>query len=244
MSRIGYEKLDEPHYHMHYHIEFHYVCEGSETLLFHEGGLRLVLRPGEVCMIPPGIYHSAFSDSVERICFSLTLDSRGIEKLSLPIEPTVSTEQIPTALLRRYRLLCGSGHMRKLDTETGMLLLGAAMQMLCNDKRNLSEKQKGIGDRRIIIEDYISEKFDDCDGLRGLADRLYLSERRTRSLVREIMGEDFKALIIRERMTVADILIRRAEHSLEEIAVLVGYRSYSGFYTAYRKYHGFPPHKA
>ena len=48
-------------------------------------------------------------------------------------------------------------------------------------------------------------------------------------------------MIIKQRMEFADMLLGDTMRSLEERAVEVGYRSYSGFYQAYTKYFGISP---
>ncbi len=95
--------------------------------------------------------------------------------------------------------------------------------------------------RKTIITNHINDYFNSRDGLKTLAAKLFLSERRTSEVVREIMGENFKDLVVKERMTVANILIKSRKYPLEKIADMVGYHSYSGFYTAYRTFYGHPP---
>jgi len=85
------------------------------------------------------------------------------------------------------------------------------------------------------------QHFRDPEGLAGLAAQLYLSERQTRNLVKKYYGQDYKTLIIKQRMEFADMLLEDETRSLEEIAEEVGYRSYSGFYQAYTKYFGISP---
>ena len=57
------------------------------------------------------------------------------------------------------------------------------------------------------------------------------------------MGDDFKSLIIKQRIDLANVLMENSELPLEEIAERVGYNSYSSFYTAYVKHMGFSPNK-
>ena len=93
----------------------------------------------------------------------------------------------------------------------------------------------------MTIERHLCEYFHDSACLTMLADALSLSVRQTSRVVQEIMHKNFKELIVAERMRVADILIKSRKYSLEQIAEIVGYRSYSGFFTAYRKYFGKTP---
>jgi AraC-like DNA-binding protein len=92
-----------------------------------------------------------------------------------------------------------------------------------------------------IIEEYIERHFTEDVGLEDLANELFLSQRQTRKLVRQFLGEDYKSVIIRRRMELAEIYLRDPERNLEDIAWQVGYRSYSGFQLCFKKYFGITP---
>ena len=77
--------------------------------------------------------------------------------------------------------------------------------------------------------------------MEGLAKTLFLSERQTRKLVKKFMGEDYKNIIIRRRMELAEIYLANPDKSLEEIAWQVGYSSYSGFQLCFKRYFGVTP---
>ena len=53
--------------------------------------------------------------------------------------------------------------------------------------------------------------------------------------------KDYKTIIIRRRMELAEIYLQDADKALEEIAWLVGYRSYSGFQLCFKRHFGKTP---
>ena len=55
------------------------------------------------------------------------------------------------------------------------------------------------------------------------------------------MGEDFKSLVVRQRINTANALMKTTDLTLDEISREIGYNSYSGFYMAYIKLMGYPP---
>jgi len=93
------------------------------------------------------------------------------------------------------------------------------------------------------IEDYINQHFTDNSGIEGLAKALYLSQRQTSTLVKRFFGEDYKAIIIRRRMELAEIYLQNPDKPLEQIAYEVGYRSYSGFELCFKRFFGTTPQK-
>jgi len=95
--------------------------------------------------------------------------------------------------------------------------------------------------RKRIIEEYISNFYMEQGGISELAKILYLSPRQTQSVVKSLMGENFKTLIVRQRIHAANLLMKTTNLSLDEISREIGYHSYSGFYMAYVKLMGCSP---
>lgn len=62
-------------------------------------------------------------------------------------------------------------------------------------------------------------------------------------MVKRFFGEDYKTIIIRRRMELAEIYLHDPCKRLDEIAYEVGYRSYSGFELCFKRYFGIPPAK-
>ena len=130
-----------------------------------------------------------------------------------------------------------------------MTVLMRVMELLWNTlpgriKRDASERDVLMLNRKWIVEEYVSEKFTQDEGIEGLAKALYLSERQTRNLVQEMFGKSYREIVMQQRMELADILLRTTKDSLSKIAADVGYRSYSGFYLAYLKHYGISPEAA
>ena len=98
-------------------------------------------------------------------------------------------------------------------------------------------------DRKWIIENFIARNRNTSYTIDELANELYLSNRQTRTVVKKIMGDDFKNLMIKQRIDLANVLMENSDLTLEEIAAQVGYNSYSRFYTAYVKHMGYSPNK-
>lgn len=248
---VQFELVDQrPHY--HYSMEFHCVFSGEETVLLPTQGKELTITPGQILLLPPLTYHGSVTRarSVERLCFCFGI-----------ADPETATGEL-AELFRNLRdpLLFANPHAMTLVEEcrhlraqpesllTGqrqcVLLLSAVLELLSS----LHSGQKIIGQaasrsqsQKWRMEEHIERHYTDDSGLAGLAEALYLSQRQTRTLVRRFFGEDYKQLIIRRRMEMADIYLRDPKKSLEEIAALVGYRSYSGFQLCFKRYYGITP---
>ena len=238
--------------HKHYFMEFHYVFAGEETVILPTQQQKIRLRPGQILMLPKNSYHGATTDqeTVERMCFNFSAESEAkresplVELYQSTTEPMVFEDTEIDQFMLQCRHLQKRGGGLLPEAQQGLLLLsvvlrllervsGAQAQYTAENNRRLRQKW--------IIEDYIEQYFTENTGLEGLAQALYLSQQQTRKLVRQFMGEDYKTLIIRRRMELAEIYLRDPDRSLEEIAWPVGYRSYSGFQLCFKRYFGVTP---
>ena len=242
------ESMDARPY-KHFFTEFHYIFQGSEEITFPHHDKKLELSAGQICIIRREIYHGVVtSPGIKRFCFNITGD---------PFPEIPMAQVIDSDFIRRVM-----DHYLEVEPKgdrLGVMLLDVIFELLeivkCSEKEvkesaritNLTAKENKRKDQPVrqepawIIEEYLLQHFRDPEGLAGLAAQLYLSERQTRNLVKKYYGQEYKTLIIKQRMEFADMLLGDTKRSLEEIAEEVGYRSYSGFYQAYTKYFGISP---
>lgn len=239
---------DRPH--KHYFMEFHWICAGTETVYLPQENRHIRLQPGQILLLPGGVYHGITTGdgTVDRLCFNFSAEPG--EKTDSPIlELFRSMDKVqifedPIANDLIYQSSCLDPDTALGEMQQGMLFLNVALRLLSStdraralpDKRQThSQKQKWV------IEEYIERHYTDSDGIEGLAQALYLSQRQTRKLVQRFLGEDYKSIIIRRRMELAEIYLHDPEKSLEEIAWQVGYRSYSGFQLCFKRFYGITP---
>lgn len=238
--------------HKHYFIEFHYVYDGEVTVTLPQEGKKVTLKPGEILLVPKDSYHSVTTErkTVERMCFNFSAEC-GNAKSSPFVQMYQSIDRAMVfedeeirQLLRQCRQLQQSGSGLFTEAQQGLLLLSVVLRIFSRLSEKgilrLPEEDHSLR-QRWIIEDHIELHFADNTGLEGLAKTLFLSERQTRKLVKKFMGEDYKNIIIRRRMELAEIYLANPDKSLEEIAWQVGYSSYSGFQLCFKRYFGVTP---
>ena len=94
--------------------------------------------------------------------------------------------------------------------------------------------------QRHVIESYLSAHLLDAT-LGGLADKLGYSAVYTGTLVRELSGDTFSALLQKRRCAVAAELLRGSDLSVTEIIRTVGYENETFFRKAFRDVYGVNP---
>ena len=236
--------------HKHFYMEFHCVFSGEEIVTLPDSKQSILLKPGSILLLPRGIYHGATTNekTVERLCFNLSIENAATENSELAkicrqiTSPSLIEDDQVYAYLLQCRQLRKTPASSLSHTRQGILLLNAILSMLDILSPTFDHQHEEADNRqRWIIEEYIEHHFADDSGLEGLAAELYLSTRQARRLVRKFLGEDYKTIIIRRRMELAEIYLQDADKALEEIAWLVGYRSYSGFQLCFKRHFGKTP---
>lgn len=238
--------------HKHYFIEFHYVYAGEVTVILPREGRSICLQPGQILVLPKDSYHGVTTrdKTVERMCFNFSAESGNSKNSpflrmyhSIDRALVFEDEEI-RQLLRQCRQLQKNGNGLFTEAQQGLLLLSVVLRIFARISENgvlrIPEEDPALR-QRWIIEDHIEQHFADNTGLEGLSKSLFLSQRQTRKLVRKFLGEDYKSIIVRRRMELAEIYLANPEKSLEEIAWQVGYHSYSGFQLCFKRYFGVTP---
>jgi two-component system response regulator YesN len=187
---------------------------------------------------------------VERLCFNFSVEptekgTRSVLERFLEIkEVQLFEDPVANGLALQCRQLREQPNMPLCEVRQGMLMMSIVLQ-LCSSvigtMQPTTQENSHALRQKWVIEEYIERHFADSMGLEGLADALFLSQRQTRTLVQRFLGEDYKSIIIRRRMELAAFYLEEGIKSLEEIAALVGYNSYSGFQLCFKRYFGMSP---
>ena len=240
--------------HKHFSMEFHCIMGGQEIITLPYDGLEIQLTTGNILLLPQDIYHDVYTKDtpVERICFNFSAEPAGkdlspIVDLFLNIKkPVVFDDEDTTIFVEQCRKLFLQPPGRLTDLRQGMLLLNIALNLMSRVQGTQTDAHTADPlalRQRWIMEDYITQHYTDNSGIAGLAKALYLSQRQTSTLVKRFFGDDYKTIIIRRRMELAEIYLQNPDKTLDEIAYEVGYRSYSGFELCFKRYFGITPIK-
>lgn len=113
--------------------------------------------------------------------------------------------------------------------------ISAFLCLLCSEL--FSEARPSLAastDHALLIHEFFSHNYREEVSLSELARQLHFSEKHTGRLVLKHTGKTFTQALTAQRMAIAEHLASTTDMSLTEIAQYVGYRSYSGFWKAYR----------
>ena len=241
--------------HMHFFMEFHCVFDGEEEIHLPQEHRSIRLKAGQILLLPREVYHGATSGekNVERLCFNFSVEPvekgalTAMERLLEIKEVRLFEDPVANGFARQCRAIRDQENAPLSEARQGMLMMSIVLQLcsgLIQERQPMIQENSHALRQKWVIEEYIESHFTGSDGIEGLAEALYLSQRQTRTLVRRFFGEDYKSLVIRRRMELAAFYLEDGGKTLEEIAALVGYKSYSGFQLCFKQYFGITPSEA
>ena len=213
----GYTR-DCSDFHKHLYTEVHYVYEGR--LCFRVGGMEYVAAPGDMIALPGGVYHERLS-SPEHTRWS-------VFQIDIPAS-AVQIRRFPPALTAECH------EASKKATDTGNFSDFALILSLLISRffDNSGVQAEPITDEAFIIAEFFGMHYNANPKLSDLAAQLFVSEKQAERLVKKHTGMTFKKALTTVRGTIAEHLIRTQCLPLHEVAKLVGYKSYNGFYKAF-----------
>lgn len=250
--------------HAHYNYEFHYIYEGSAILEINNK--NYTLEEGKIYLISPSVYHEPLKLSERFGRISISFDFRenkysgsSIDKYSFYKEAFENTEPV-TVIDVQYSyfhkiLKCVNDFRNtgKMDTDIYRSLLTLIFDDIAtylNDngpknERPLSDLKSDAYSENINrakqIEDFIFNETKTNVTIEDLANHLHLSVRHTKRFLDEKMNISFKDFIHKYKMNTAKNLLKNYNISAKAVAFEIGYKSYIGFFKAFKAYTGQTP---
>lgn len=230
--------------HFHSTCELHLINHG-ETFLKGEN-TTCKATAGEMIIIPPMRYHDVEnSEDVSKLALSVKISSnKAKSRIYQSLNKLFSAEQITVTEfgnipeLPELISICNSpASFSKKETE---YLLKSYFTILFIKLAAVEEQS----DTFLLSQNYtesilsfIVDNFSYPVGVGDLAEKLGLSVRHTEKIIKEKLKNTFTGLLNEYRVNIAkERIIDSTETSLEQIALSVGFNSYSYFYKQFVKH--------
>lgn len=208
--------------HKHGYTELHCIQRGTVEYIIN--GERLLAEPGDLVVIPAGNFHSKRPRDEKDFgacIFQVSVGCKHIEKHRLSVDLFSSLINI----------------VGEYNKEQGTVKLSAYLALICSYIVDNSERKiHKITDREFLIYEFFFNQYHLDVTLSDLAKILNLSEKQTEREVMKYTGRHFRAELAYRRIEAARYLLATEKIKLNEAAERVGYKSYSGFFKAYKAY--------
>lgn len=250
--------------HAHTSFELQYISQNSmESLIGNER--KVALSEGDLLLLPPHMLHKTctnpkqfLSHCINFSIVSLSEDAEMQEKESSLYETLFSqvnheilfqNEDIAYCM-RKIFALDGNQlsstkiklYLRLIFEELTSLL--NAMYPQAIQAKPVSSPQYHIDSlRKWFIDAYVSNYYMCKNHIENMSYMLNLSPRQTSRVIKSLTNNTLQELILNQRMNIAFENIKYTKLPLSQIAEMVGYSTYSGFYIAFCKYYNFSPEK-
>ena len=206
--------------HKHNYAEVHLLGEGRAEFLI--DNQSITVNGPAILTIPAPMMHCCTYQDEALLHTAFQTDCQAEELRTYPID-----NGIVKAFFEAIQLCRLTGNYSTV---------AFYIPLFCNFYRKEHHTVTEIKDYNFLISEFFILNYDKDVYLSDLADQLHISERHAERLVLQYTGRSFREELVAVRMRIAHQLMQAENASLEQIAKYVGYRSYSGFWKAMKRY--------
>ena len=208
-------------FHKHNYAEIHILTNQGTNFII--DGISYTLKNENLLLIPKGALHSYTSTDIgtKHIAFQIDCDLTDIRMHHINIH-------IILQFLQEIEECKSSHNYSKIASYIALFY-----NYLSGEEKVSVIPARDYG---FLINEFFSSRYNEDLHLCDLANYLHLSERQCERLVIEHTGKSFREKLIEIRMTITKELLKSSNMTLKEIAQYVGYKSYTGFWKAMKKY--------
>lgn len=236
--------------HWHEEIEILYVTEGSARITLEQQ--EYFLEKGSMIIVNSNELHSGYCESTPYVCKVLSFKPQNLitddASRNVLFQPLVVKDKQIDAFMEAIfneceeRQFAYKDNCKALLTQFLIYLSRNYMSDMLSDK--ISEKRKRNLVRLNQVLCYIDEHSSERISNKELADMMYLSEDRFGHLFRKNVGVPPQQYINEMRLQKAKELIQSTEHTITEIARMVGFQDYNHFGRQFLRFYGCTPREA
>lgn len=234
--------------HDHSYYELQLLLKGR--LLVEMDGKALVLEEKQAILVPPCFYHRTrtLTSEFERINFKLFFGNGDLNDrmLNMPYQSFSVDEEMESACRACVREYDEEDVLQEemVQAQLTRLMIQIMRKLnLFGENQNDPEKEDMTFrlDQIEEIDAYMNARYMNKAGMSELANRISVSTRQLRRMMKDLYGMSFQEKLTSVRMERAGILLKTTEMTSTEIAGAVGYSSESSFYQNFRDYHAMSP---
>lgn len=243
---------------IHFHSYFQCQCILLGAIDCVSINRKLLAYQGDIFFIPAGVEHleSPLSDNTSVLSILLKFTKRKNERKTTydKITSFFDSFKEPTVLRNCknlfdkyinniYKEIMNSNSLsfNRLEAMFTLFLLDMTCLETFAEESDASEEEICDSYKIIEIELYVERNLYLPIGLSDLAENMHFSEKQLNRIIKNATGMTFSQFLKKKRLTRAKYYIENTNLRFHEIAVRVGYETYSGFFNAFTAYYGKKP---
>lgn len=243
--------------HAHPYFEIHFVIHGK--LIYETPGEVSSIDKGGVCIVPPKHWHRFLPASKEtsRLSIRLAFEKCTAGPKGIYEHFCSSFNKLKTvAVFNDESLALSFDSLSSMDlwshepvefceAETLLRILLLKLASKCNEINNTSVAIDASNPSDMIISSYIEHyiyyHYSGNASAKQAAEYAHISVRQLERICKRLYNKSFQDLLTEYRMSIASQVLACQTVKLKEIAEMVGFKSYDGFYKAWVKTFRSPP---
>lgn len=241
--------------HFHFLHEIHFILDGEATFVL--GKEKHLLKKGDMCVIPPNLTHYPIvpDPSIPRVSFFISLKKNGEGKaydycskvLSNPSGAVIRGAKKAEEYLKSFiehakdNTFLGSQKARNYLELFFWELCDSISDYYGTADKEYNPREEEYASLRMKIDNFVSRQYMNPVTIDDLSKTIGYSKSQTARIMLKLTGKTFTRFLTCWRMEIARMLILNTEKCLFEIAETVGYRTYGGFFKAFKSVYGVYP---
>ncbi len=244
---ISTGRPDSTKRHAHSYCELQLLLKGRQRIEM--DGKVLIMEEKQGILIPPCLYHrtKTLTEKFERISLKLFFGNGDLNDrlLNIPLQSFPVDGSMEAACRTFVREYEEEDVLQEEMVQAQLtILMVQVMRKTGLFEENKDEAKEDMTFRLDQIEEidsYMNLSYMNKAGMAELANRISVSSRQLRRMMKELYGMSFQEKLTSVRMEQAGILLRTTDMTTTEVAYAVGYSSESSFYQNFREYHAITP---
>ena len=211
-------KIGNSPLHKHKYTEVHFTGSGESRLTV--GDQKYVMHAGAVMAIPQDTVHRlSVDDGSFHMAFMINYPLSGVMERS-----------VCPAFIGALK-----EELFKYKSHRDFSKIHPYLSIFLKDIVDAKVDLLTVTNREFIIHEFFENRYNEDVTILDLAKELNLSTKQTARLVERYIGSGFSAALTSYRLNAAkQLLISDRSLAMSDVAELVGYRSYSGFWKAFK----------
>lgn len=258
---VKHNRYTTPLTHNHDFYEMFYVLEGEFTQTI--GNQRFLMQTGDVCLIPPEIYHTLYVDNPS-IVLNILIDKKTFQEIFLnniignQIFASFFKSDFYTKKITNYIIFRTYG-----DEEIKHIILNMDLELINKEKyyaplvhslllQLISTLLRKYEDQAIMPKEVHQDKLDlklveiisnnyQTITLSQLAKETNYSEQYISQRLKATTGMSFEKYLLSQRMQEAQYLLRYTDAKINDIGFNVGYKNPATFIRAFKRFYQMTP---
>ncbi len=248
LNQIPLNTYKDLHFHVSY--EYFFISDGNLDLLTFNGDSNYT---NSIIVIPPFYKHISINGKNYRFLVEYSKNKTNsnvpLYDVLIPLIDKENISQFPISPQITFYLSQLDSLLQK-ETYAKNIRITSILSLIFSELfnfYNLNLETKSISSHSKnyvpLIDTIINEQFSENLTLATLSKKLFLCEKQVSRIIKHEYGTSFSVLIKQKKLSIAAILLKQTNMSIQEISDTLSFNTENYFYSLFKKEYGCSPLK-